>query len=120
MLDDLSLDVIQSQIDVSCLLALAFCSIAFSIPHCFCNGQFATELCHRAINCNSPHNGDNTVFLFASVYVEQHLKCTSHNPILFWVTKLVISELYTVMQNVAENRNKLQRPIYLPRYWVMI
>jgi len=36
------------------------------------------------------------------------------------VTKLVISELYTVMQNVAESRNKLQRPINLPHYRVMI
>ena len=46
MLDDLSLDVIQSQIDVPCLFALAFCPIAFGIPHRFGNGQFATELSH--------------------------------------------------------------------------
>jgi len=38
----------------------------------------------------------------------------------FLVTKLVISELYIVMQNVAESRNKLQRPINLPFYRVMI
>ena len=38
-----------------------------------------TELSHRTVDCHSPHNGDNTVFLFASVHVEQHLKCTSHN-----------------------------------------
>lgn len=35
------------------------------------------------------------------------------------VTKLVISELYIVMQNVAESRNKLQRPINLSLYRVM-
>ena len=35
------------------------------------------------------------------------------------VTKLVISELYIVMQNMAESRNKLQRPMNLPRYRVM-
>ena len=38
---------------------------------------------HRTIDCNSSHNRNNTVFLLASVHVEQHLKCTSHNPILF-------------------------------------
>ena len=38
----------------------------------------------------------------------------------FLVTKLVISKLCTVMQNMAESRNKLQRPINSPLYWVMI
>ena len=83
VLDDLSLDVIQSQIDVSRFFALTICPITLGIPHCFCNVQFATELCQRTIDCNSPHNGDNTVFLLTAIHVEQHLKCTSHNPIFF-------------------------------------
>ena len=43
----------------------------------------ATELSHRTVDCHSSHNRNNTVFLFASVHVEQHLKCTSHNLIFF-------------------------------------
>ena len=38
------------------LLALTFCSIVFGIPHCFCNGLFATELSHRTIDRHSSHN----------------------------------------------------------------
>ena len=41
------------------------------------------ELGYRAVDCHSSHDGNNTVFLLACVHVEQHLKCTSHNPILF-------------------------------------
>lgn len=78
MFDDLSLDVIQSQIDASCLLALFFSSV-FRIPKNFGDGLFVTELDYRGVGCYSSHNGNNTVFLLVSVHVEQHLKCTSHH-----------------------------------------
>ena len=79
VLDDLSLDIIQSQIDVSRFLALALCSVAFHIPYVFVDALLATELSHRTVDCHSSHNRNNIVFLFACVHVEQHLKCTSHN-----------------------------------------
>lgn len=44
VLDDLRLDVIQSQIDVPCFGTLAFGSVAFRIPKGFRDGLLATEL----------------------------------------------------------------------------
>ena len=37
-----------------------------------------------------------------------------------FIAILIISELYIVMQKVAESRNRLQRPINLHHYRVMI
>lgn len=42
-----------------------------------------TSVCSVGVDCHSFHNGNNTFFLLASVHIEQHLKCTSRNPILF-------------------------------------
>jgi len=41
------------------------------------NGIPATELRLCPIDCNPSHDGDNTVFLLASVHEEQHLECAS-------------------------------------------
>ena len=77
MLDDLRLDVIQSVVDVPCLNALAFGSVAFRISKGFRDGLFTTELRYSPVDCHSSHDGDNTVFLLAAVHVEQHFECTS-------------------------------------------
>ena len=88
MLDDLRLDVVQSVVDVSGFNALAFGSVAFRIPKRFRDAPFATELRHSTVDCHSSYDGDNTVFLLATVHVEQHFECTSCHT-RFFVCKVI-------------------------------
>ena len=104
MLDDLRLNVVQSEVDVPCLLALAFGSVALDVPKRFRNTLLATELRHSPVDCHSSHDGDNTVSFLAAVHVEQHFECTScHTRFLF--AKLLLNELDLDKQIGAERRN---------------
>ena len=105
MLDDLRLDVVQSEVDVPCLLALAFGSVALDVPKRFRDTLLATEVRHRPVDCHSSHDGNNAVFLLAAVHVEQHFECTScHTRFLF--AKLLLNELDLDKQIGAERSNQ--------------
>lgn len=80
MLDKLRLDIVKSKVDVTGFLALAFHPVCFGALHVHRNGVLATELCFASVDCNSPHDGDNTVFLLASVHEEQDFESCSHTP----------------------------------------
>ena len=84
MFDDLRFDVVQCKIDVPCLAALAFGPVALDVPKRFRDTLFATEMRHSPVDCNPSHNGDNAVFLLASVHEEQDFECCSHT-VLFWL-----------------------------------
>ena len=119
MLDDLRLDVIQSEVDFPRFGTLAFGSVAFHIPKCFRDGLLAAELRYRTVNCHSSHDGDNTVFLLAAVYVKQHFERTSCHT-RFFVAKLNINELYLDTQ-IGDKRCKSILPVLNITFsWVTI
>lgn len=63
------------------VLAVRF--VAPHIPQRPRGGALAAELRHRAVDCNTPTMGDDTVFLFAAVHLEQHFESIScHCPFL--------------------------------------
>lgn len=57
VLDDLSLDVVQGEIDVPRFLALPFHSVALGAPKLFGDGLFATELGYRTLIVTRPITG---------------------------------------------------------------
>ena len=88
MLDDLSLDVVKRKIGFPRFHTLALCLVPFSIPKLFRDSPLAAELCYRSVDCNSPHDGDNSVLFLTAVHVEQHLECASCHTRFFLVAKL--------------------------------
>lgn len=104
MLDDLRLDVVKGEVDVPCLLALAFGSVALDVPKCFRDTLLATELRHSPVDCHSSHDEDNSVSLRAAVHVEQHFERTSCHT-RFSFAKLLLNELDLDKQIGAERRN---------------
>ena len=103
MLDKLRLDVVKCEVDVTGLLALSFDLVGFGVPHVHRYGMLATELRLASIDCDPPHNRDNTVFLLASVHKEQDFECCSHTP-CFLCAKLVSHALNGCKQTAAERR----------------
>ena len=88
MLDDLSLDVVKRKIGFPRFHTLALCLVPFGIPKLFRDSPFAAELCYRSVDCNSSHDGDNSVLFLTAVHVEQHLECASCHTRFFLVAKL--------------------------------
>ena len=88
MLDDLSLDVVKRKIGFPRFHTLALCLVPFGIPKLFRDSPLAAELCYRTIDCNSSHDGDNSVLFLTAVHVEQHLECASCHTRFFLVAKL--------------------------------
>ena len=62
VLDDLRLDVVKREIGCDGFLAPTFRPVASHIPQLPRDGALAAELCHRAVDCYTPHDGDDTVF----------------------------------------------------------
>ena len=102
VLDDLRLDVVKREIGCDGFLALAFRPVAPHIPQLPRDGALAAELCHRAVDCYTPHDGDDTVFLLAAVHIEQHLECASCHCLFFLVAKLNMKEPNPAMQNMEQ------------------
>jgi len=102
VLDDLRLDVVEREIGGDGFLALAFSPVALHVPKFLRNGALAAELCHRAVDCNTSHDGDDTVFLLAAVHIEQHLECASCHCLFFLVAKLNMKEPNSAMQNMEQ------------------
>ena len=100
--DDLRLDVVKREIGSDGFLALAFRPVASHIPQLPRDGALAAELCHRAVDCNTPHDRNDTVFLLAAVHIEQHLECTSCHCLFFLVAKLNMKEPNPAMQNIEQ------------------
>ncbi|MDB0798225.1 hypothetical protein PL586_14020 [Phocaeicola vulgatus] len=102
MFDDLRLDVVKNEIHFSRLPTFPFRPIAFRIPNVLWNALFATELGDSSVDGYSSHDGNNSVFLFASVYIEDYLECTSHNSTFLFGAKLVYENWmteYKIVQN---------------------
>ena len=89
MLRYLRLDVVKRIVHRHRLAALAFRPVAFGIPQIFRDTLLATELCDSPVDCNSSHDGNYSVFLLASVYIEDGLESTPHNPCFLFGAKLV-------------------------------
>ena len=102
VLDDLRLDVVKREIGCDGFLALAFRPVASHIPQLPRDGALAAELCHRAVDCNTSHDGDDTVFLLAAVHIEQHFECASCHCLFFLVAKLNMKEPNPTMQNIEQ------------------
>jgi hypothetical protein len=75
----LRLDVVKGIVHRHRLTALAFRPVAFGIPQILGDTLFATELCDSPVDCNPSHDGDNSVLLLASVYIEDRLESAPHN-----------------------------------------
>ena len=88
MFDDLSLDIIKHKIGFPRFHTLALCLVPFGIPKLFRDSPLATELCYRSVDCNSSHDGDNSILFLTVVHVEQHLECASCHTRFFLVAKL--------------------------------
>ena len=89
MLRYLRLDVVKRIVHRHRLAALAFRPVAFSIPQILGDTLLATELCDSPVDCNPSHDGDNSVLFLASVYIEDGLESTPHNPTFLFGAKLV-------------------------------
>ena len=88
MLGDLSLDVVKRKVHLLGFLASSLCSVALGIPYRLAYALLAAELCDSSVDCHSSHDRDNSVSLLASIYIEDCLKCTSHNSLLLFGAKL--------------------------------
>ena len=87
MLDKLRLNVVKREVDVAGFLALSFDLVGFGVPHVHRYGMPATELRLASIDCDPPHDRDNTVFLLASVHEEQDFECCSYMPCFLPILK---------------------------------
>lgn len=87
MLDKLRLNVVKREVDVAGFLALSFDLVGFGVPHVHRHGMLATELRLAAVDCDPSHDGDNTVFLLASVHEEQDFECCSYMPCFLPILK---------------------------------
>ena len=76
--DDLCLDVIQLTVNLQCLLAASFGTVALHVPHIKRNRLLTTELALSAVNRHMSHHRYHAVPLLTLVHVEQNVKCTSH------------------------------------------
>ena len=118
--DDLRLDVVKREIGCDGFLALAFRPVAPHIPQLPRDGALAAELCHRAVDCYTPHDGDDTVFLLAAVHIEQHLECASCHCLFFLVAKLNMKEPNPAMQNMEQQSNSngcTENRCFSPFWW---
>ena len=70
--------------DIGNSVALCQC-VAQELGH----AQLATELCDSPVDCNPSHDGDNSILFLASVYIEDGLESTPHNPCFLFGAKLV-------------------------------
>ena len=61
MLDDLRLDIIQFAVNLQCLLAAAFGTIAHHVLHIKRDRLLTTELALSAVNRNPAHHRHHTV-----------------------------------------------------------
>ena len=60
--------------------AFAGCFICLGIPKRRTNGEFAAELRHRAVDCNTAHDGNLTMFFRLPFYVEKDFeRAALHN-----------------------------------------
>jgi len=120
VLDDLRLDVVKREIGCDGFLAPTFRPVASHIPQLPRDGALAAELCHRAVDCYTPHDGDDTVFLLAAVHIEQHLECASCHCLFFLVAKLNMKELNPAMQNMEQQSNSngcTENRCFSPFWW---
>lgn len=120
VLDDLRLDVVKREIGCDGFLAPTFRPVASHIPQLPRDGALAAELCHRAVDCYTPHDGDDTVFLLAAVHIEQHLECASCHCLFFLVAKLNIKEPNPAMQNMEQQSNSngcTENRCFSPFWW---
>ena len=120
VLDDLRLDVVKREIGCDGFLAPTFRPVASHIPQLPRDGALAAELCHRAVDCYTPHDGDDTVFLLAAVHIEQHLECASCHCLFFLVAKLNMKEPNPAMQNMEQQSNSngcTENRCFSPFWW---
>ena len=96
---EILVDVVQCQIDVPCLLALAFGSVALDVPKRFRDTLLATELHHSPVDCHSPHNGDNTVFHLAAVHVVLIAISVTFQSLSSVIPKILIKEKQVISAN---------------------
>ena len=120
VLDDLRLDVVKREIGCDGFLAPTFRPVASHIPQLPRDGALAAELCHRAVDCYTPHDGDDTVFFLAAVHIEQHLECASCHCLFFLVAKLNMKEPNPAMQNMEQQSNSngcTENRCFSPFWW---
>ena len=118
--DDLRFDVVKREIGCDGFLALAFRPVAPHIPQLPRDGALAAELRHRAVDCYTPHDGGDTVFLLAAVHIEQHLECASCHCLFFLVAKLNMKEPNPAMQNMEQQSNSngcTENRCFSPFWW---
>ena len=91
--------VMDTMISMTCIKIVVnffFVSIGYTL--------FTTELSNRPIDGNPSHDRDNSTLLFASIYIEDSLKCTSHNPCFLFGAKLNHESHKGRTQTYAERR----------------
>ena len=98
-------DFIHRTVDSLRFDTLAGSSVVLHVPQPQWNVHLATELFDFTVHRDTAHQRQVAVRLFAAfLHIEQYFECTSHNSLLFLVTKLYYSELPTAMQNYANRR----------------
>ena len=92
MLDNLRLDIIQFAVNLQCLLAAAFGTIALHVPHIKRNRLLATELALGSVNRYPAHHWHHTILLLTLVHIEQNVKSSFLKGYRFWKNEAAKTE----------------------------
>ena len=81
---DIGFDILQRLVDALRFEASACRLVRFGIPERRANGEFAAELRHRAVDRDTPHNGNLTRFFGLPFHIEKDFESTAlHNNLNF-------------------------------------
>ena len=87
--------------------AFAGCFICLGIPKRRTNGEFAAELRHRAIDGDTAHNGNLTVFFRLPFYIEKDFESAALHNNLNFVDGLNVKSSYLLCGNpMQQTENK--------------
>lgn len=84
MFADIGLDIFQLFVDALGFEAFTGRFICFGIPKAGPNGEFAAELRHRAVDCDTAHDGNLPRFLGLPFHIEKDFESAAlHNNLNF-------------------------------------
>ena len=107
LLADIGLDVLQLFIETLGFKTSAGGFVGFGIPKAGTNGEFAAELRHRAIDGDTAHNGNLTVFFRLPFYIEKDFESAALHNNLNFVDGLNVKSSYLLCGNpMQQTENK--------------
>ena len=103
---DIGLDIFQFLVDALRFEAFAGGFVRLGIPKRRTNGEFAAELRHRAVDCNTAHDGNLTMFFRLPFYVEKDFERAALHNNLNLLDGLNVKSSYLLCGNSMQQTEK--------------